>query len=135
MNFRIKEKLMLWVSGSKKNLFQCNKLAQKWYFHSIYEAWTAHEMRKEVAQLYIKNNVKFSLAWNIILFDNFKSYCFKIFENKEHGIFEPKTLMKICLLVTKKFVITFWEMGNTVFSWAKTLTKIWYLLITENFLF
>ena len=47
-------------------------------------------MRKEVAQLYIKNNVIFSLAWNIILFDNFKSYCFKIFENKEYGIFEPK---------------------------------------------
>ena len=26
-------------------------------------------------------------------------------------------------------------MGNTVFSWTKKLTEIWYLLITEKFLF
>ena len=26
-------------------------------------------------------------------------------------------------------------MGNTVFSWSKKLTEIWYLLITEKFLF
>ena len=29
MNFRIKEKLMLWISGSKKNLFQRTKLVQR----------------------------------------------------------------------------------------------------------
>ena len=95
MNFRIKEKLMLWISGSKKNLFQLNKLVQRWSFHSIYEAWVAYEMRKGVVQLYIKNNeVIFSLAWNIIFFDNFKSSCFEIFGNKEHGIFEPKSWWK-----------------------------------------
>ena len=41
MNFRIKERLMLWISGSKTNLFQLNKLVQRWSFHSIYEAWVA----------------------------------------------------------------------------------------------
>ena len=52
-------------------------------------------MRKGVVQLYIKNNeVIFSLAWNIIFFDNFKSSCFEIFGNKEHGIFEPKSWWK-----------------------------------------
>ena len=35
----------------------------------------------------------------------------------------------------KVLVLAFSEMGNTVFSWAKTLTEIWYLLITEKFLF
>ena len=95
MNFRIKGKLMLWISGSKKNLFQRNKLAQRWSFHCIYEAWAAHEMRKEVVQLYINNNkVIFSLAWNIIFFDNFKSSCFEIFGGKERGIFEPKSWWK-----------------------------------------
>ena len=86
---------MLWLSGSKKNLFQLNKLVQRWSFHSIYEAWVAYEMRKGVVQLYIKNNeVIFSLAWNIIFFDNFKSSCFEIFGDKERDIFEPKSWWK-----------------------------------------
>ena len=29
-------------------------------------------------------------------------------------------------------VLTFSEMGNTVFTWAKQLTEIWYLLVTEK---
>ena len=40
-------------------------------------------MRKEVDQLYIKNNeVMFSLAWNIIFSDNFKVLVLKFFEIK-----------------------------------------------------
>ena len=35
----------------------------------------------------------------------------------------------------KVLVLTFSEMGNTVFSWTKKLTEITYLLITEKFLF
>ena len=35
----------------------------------------------------------------------------------------------------KVLVLTFSEMGNTIFSWAKKLTEIWYLLITGKFLF
>ena len=52
-------------------------------------------MRRRVIQLYIKNNeVIFSLAWNIIFFDNFKSSCFEIFGDKERDIFEPKSWWK-----------------------------------------
>ena len=76
----------------KRKLFQRNKLAQRWSFHSIYKAWAVHEMRKGVVQLYIKNNeVIFSLAWNIIFLDNFQSSCFEIFGDKEHDIFEPSS--------------------------------------------
>ena len=35
----------------------------------------------------------------------------------------------------KVLVLTFLEMGNTVFSWAKKLTEIWYLLVTGKILF
>ena len=35
----------------------------------------------------------------------------------------------------KVLVLTFSEMANTVFSWTKTLTEIWYLLMTGKFLF
>ena len=35
----------------------------------------------------------------------------------------------------KVLVLTLSEMGNVVFSWAKKLTEIWYLLITGKFLF
>ena len=98
---------MLWISGSKKNLFQLNKLVQRWSFHSIYEAWVAYKMRKGVVQLYIKDNeVIFSLAWNIVFSDNFK------------------------VLVLKFFMI-----GNTVFFWVKKVKQRWYLLVTVNFLF
>ena len=91
----------------QKNFFQLNKLVQRLSFHSIYEALVAYEMRKGVVQLYIKNNdVTFSLAWKIVFSDNFKV-----------------------------LVLTFSGMGNTVFSWAKKLTEVWYLLITEKFLF
>ena len=124
-------------------------------------------MRRRVIQLYIKNNeVIFSLAWNIIFFDNFKSSCFEIFGNKEHGIFEPKSWWKYVYWLLKSscfnlfgngkyglflsqkvdgnmiftdywkvLVLTFSEMGNTIFSWAKKLTEIWCLLITGKFLF
>ena len=74
MNFRIKEKLMLWISESKKDLFQRRKLVERWSFHSIYEAWVSWEMRRTVIQLYIKKQKKieviFSLVWNIIFTDN-----------------------------------------------------------------
>ena len=141
MNFRIKEKLMLWISGSKKNLFQRNKLAQRWSFHSIYEAWAAHEIRKGVVQLYIKNNeVIFSLAWNIIFFDNFKSSCFEIFGDKEHGIFEPKSWWKYIYWLLKsscfelfgdgKYGLFFSQKvdGKMIFTWS-----FWTSLIFQDF--
>ena len=48
----------------------------------------------------------FSLSWNIM----FTDYC-------------------------KALVLNFSEMENSVFVWAKKLMEIWYLLITEMFLF
>ena len=137
MNFRIKEKLMLWISGSKKNLFQRNKLAQRWSFHSIYEAWAAHEMRKGVVQLYIKNNeVIFSLAWNIIFSDNLKVLVLKFLEMKDMVFLSQKVDGNMIFTdYWKVLVLIFSEMGNTVFSWAKKLIERWYLLITEKVLF
>ena len=128
---------MLWISGSKKNLFQRNKLAQRWSFHSIYEAWAAHEMRKGVVQLYIKNNeVIFSLAWNIIFSDNFKVLVLKFLEMKNMVFLSQKVDGNMIFTdYWKVLVLTFSEMGNTVFSWAKKLTEIWCLLITGKFLF
>ena len=35
----------------------------------------------------------------------------------------------------KVLVLMFLEMGNAVFSWAKKLMEVWYLLITGKFLF
>ena len=137
MNFRIKEKLMLWISGSKKNLFQRNKLAQRWSFHSIYEAWAAHEMRKGVVQLYIKNNeVIFSLAWNIIFSDNFKVLVLKFLEMKNMVFLSQKVDGNMIFTdYWKVLVLIFSGMGNTVFFWDKKLMERWYLLITEKLFF
>ena len=135
MNFRIKEKLMLWISGSKKNLFQRNKLAQRWSFHSIYEAWAAHEMRKGVVQLYIKNNeVIFSLAWNIIFSDNLKVLVLKFLEMKDMVFLSQKVDGNMIFTdYWKVLVLTFSEMVSMVFSWAKKVTEI-YLLVTGKVL-
>ena len=137
MNFRIKEKLMLWISGSKKNLFQRNKLAQRWSFHSIYEAWAAHEMRKGVVQLYIKNNeVIFSLAWNIIFSDNFKVLVLKFLEMKNMVFLSQKIDGNMIFTdYWKDLVLNFSVMGNTVFFWVYKFMERWYLLVTKKFLF
>ena len=125
MNFRIKEKLMLWISGSKKNLFQLNKLVQRWSFHSIYEAWVAYEMRKGVVQLYIKNNeVIFSLAWNIIFSDNWKVLVLKFLEMKNMVFLSQKVDGNMIFTdYWKVLVLIFSGMGNTVFFRAKKLME------------
>ena len=125
MNFRIKEKLMLWISGSKKNLFQRNKLAQRWSFHSIYEAWAAHEMRKGVVQLYIKNNeVIFSLAWNIIFSDNFRVLVLKFLEMKNMVFLSQKIDGNMIFTdYWKVLVLIFSGMGNTVFFKSRNWWK------------
>ena len=94
-------------------------------------------MRKEVVQLYIKNNeVIFSLAWNIIFSDNWKVLVLKFLEMKNMVFLSQKVDGNMIFTdYWKVLVLTFSEMGNTVFSWAKKLTEIWYLLITGKFLF
>ena len=70
-------------------------------------------MRKGVVQLYIKNNeVIFSLAWNIIFFDNFKSSCFEIFGDKERDIFEPKSWWKYIYWLLKSSCFNFFGNGK-----------------------
>ena len=68
-------------------------------------------MRKLIFQLYKKKNKK--KRWDDIFFSmeyhvywSLKSFCFEFFRDKKYGIF-----------------------------WAKKLMEIWYLLITEKFLF
>ena len=121
----------------QKNLFQRNKLAQRWSFHSIYEAWAAHEMRKGVVQLYIKNNeVIFSLAWNIIFSDNWKVLVLKFLEMKNMVFLSQKVDGNMIFNdYWNVLVLIFPEMGNTVFSLAKKLIERLYLLITEKVLF
>ena len=112
----------------QKNLFQRNKLAQRWSFHSIYEAWAAHEMRKGVVQLYIKNNeVIFSLAWNIIFSDNWKVLVLKFLEMKNMVFLSQKVHGNMIFTVYRKVVVLiFLEIGNTVFPWAKRLIERWF---------
>ena len=94
-------------------------------------------MRKRVVQLYIKSNeVLFSLAWNIIFSDKFKVLVLNFLEIKDMVFLSQKFDRNMIFTdYWKVLVSTLSEMGNTVFSWAKKLTEIWYLLITVNFLF
>ena len=94
MNFTIKEKLMLWISGSKKNLFQLNKLVQRWSFHRIYEI-------KNIVFLSLKvdGNMIFTDYWKVLVLN------FSVMGNTV--FFWVKKLMeRWYLLVTEKFL--FW---------------------------
>ena len=53
---------MLWISGSKKNIFQLNKLVQRWSFHRIYET-------KNIVFLSLKadGNMIFTDYWKVLV--------------------------------------------------------------------
>ena len=94
-------------------------------------------MRKEVVQLYIKNNeVIFSLAWNIIFSDNWKVLVLKFLEIKNMVFLSQKVDGNMIFTdYWKVLVLIFPGMRNTVFFWSKKLMERLYLLITEKFLF
>ena len=78
----------------------------------------------------------FSLAWNIIFSDNLKVLVLKFLGMKDMVFLSQKIDGNMVFTdYWKVLVLTFSEMANTVFSWAKTLTEIWYLLMTGKFLF
>ena len=76
----------------------------------------------------------FSLAWNIIFCDNLNVLVLNFLEMKNMVFLSQKVYRNRFTDYWKVFVLTFSEIGNTVFSWAKKLTEI-YLLITWNFVF
>ena len=92
-------------------------------------------MRKGVVQLYINNEVIFSLAWNIIFSNNSKGLVLKFLEIEDMIFLSQKVDGNIFTDYCKVLALTFSKMGNTVFTWAKKLTEIWCLLISGNFLF
>ena len=136
---------MLWISGSKKSIFQRRKLVERWSFYNIYETW---------------------IAWSIMITDNNKVFVLNILEMK-NVVFLSKKLMEMWyLLINKKFLFwSFWEWeirsffepktwrkddiywlmkrfcfelfgdGKYGLFWVKKLIEKWYLLVTEMFLF
>ena len=52
---------MLWISGSKKSIFERRKLVERWSFYNIYETW---------------------IAWSIMITDNNKVFVLNILEMK-----------------------------------------------------
>ena len=110
MNFRIKEKLMLWISGIKKISFNAGD--EK---YGIFEP---------------KNWWKY-IYWLL------KSSCFDLFGNGKYGLFLSQKVDGKMIFTDywKGLVLNFSVMGNTVFFWVKKLMERWYLLVTEKFLF
>ena len=73
MNFRIKEKLILWISGSEKKSFSTQEVGRKIIFLSYLQ--NLHDIvRNEKDDISVpkkkKNDKIFSLAWNIVFTGN-----------------------------------------------------------------
>ena len=69
MHFRIKEKLILWISGSKKKSFSTQEVGRKIIFLSYLQ--NLHDIvrneKGDISVLKKKKNAKiFSLAWSIV---------------------------------------------------------------------
>ena len=69
MNFRIKEKLILWISGSEKKSFSTQEVGRKIIFLSYLQ--NLHDIvRNEKDDISVpkkkKNDKIFFLAWNIV---------------------------------------------------------------------
>ena len=78
----------------------------------------------------------FPLAWNMIFSDNLKVLVVKFLGMKDMAFLSQKVDGNMVFTDYWKVLrLTFSEMGNTVLTWAKKLTEIWYLLMTGKFLF
>ena len=111
MNFRIKEKLMLWISGIKKNLFQRWRW-KIWYFWAkkmmeIYLLITEKFLFWPFREWEIRSLFEPKSWWKDDIYWLLKSSCFELFDDGKYGLF---------------------------FEW-RSWWKRWYLLITEKFLF
>ena len=72
LNFSIKEKLMLWISGSKRRSFSTQEVGRKWYFPSIYEACIifSRSEKDEISVLKKENDkMIIPLVWTIMFTD------------------------------------------------------------------
>ena len=75
--------------------------------------------------------------WKYDIYWLLKSSCFKLFGDGKYGPFLSQKVDGNVIFTDywKVLVLSFSEMGNTVFLWAKKLIERWYLLITEKLMF
>ena len=141
MNFRIKEKLMLWISGIKKNLFQRWRW-KIWYFWAkklmeIYLLITEKFLFWPFREWEIRSLFEPKSWWKDDIYWLLKSSCFNLFGNGKYGLFLSQKVDGKMIFIDywKGLVLKFSVMGNTVFFWVTKLMERWYLLVTEKFLF
>ena len=83
-----------------------------------------------------EHSIEQLLGCFIVLLMLLKFLCWNFRRWKIQSLFSQKVDGNLVFTDYWKFlVLNFSEMGNTVFFWAKELTKRWYLLITEKFMF
>ena len=142
MNFRIKEKLMLWISGIKKNLFQRWRW-KIWYFWAkkmmeIYLLITEKFLFWPFREWEIRSLFEPKSWWKDDIYWLLKSSCFNLFGNGKDGLFLSQEVDGKMILTGywKVLVLNFPVMGKTVFfppkCWWKDdiymvfLSFLWY---------
>ena len=140
---RIKEKLILWISSSKRTSFQRRKLVERWSFLSIYEIDDLLRSGKDdISVLKKDKQQRKTIRWYFIYhgvscFLITERFLFSIFWRwKMRGFFEPKSWGEYDIYWLLKSSC-FEPFGNEKHGlcWAKKLMERWYLLLTEKFLF
>ena len=134
--FSMKKTLILWIPGSKRDLFQRWKLVER-SFLSIYETCMIFwELRQMIFQFSKNDKMIFSVAWNPMFIDNWKVLVLNFPEMEIRSFFKSKSWWKDDI---------YWFLEGSCFELfgdgkyglflAKKLMERLYLLITEKFLF
>ena len=105
MNFPIKERLMLRISGGKRRTFSTLEVGRKKKLAQRFKKWESYMSVLKKKKKKKDNYSILSLAWYIVYW-LLKGPCFEFFRDGKYGLF-----------------------------WAKKSMEIWYLLITGKFLF
>ena len=118
MNFWIKEKFMLRISGGKKRSFSTQEVGRKKKRARFFKKWKSCI---SVLKNKNKNDRIFSLAWNIVYWLRKSPW------ERAHAK-EPLRLLR-----SSSFEL--YGGGKYSLFWDKKLMERWYLRITEKFLF
>ena len=139
MNFRIKEKFILRISGGKGDIFQRRKLIEIRDLHNVLRTEKVlfqSSKKGRTKQSKTKNSrfdILFTMEYRLLVatepsFWIFLGWKIRSFLSQN---FDGNMIFTD---IWKVLLLNFSGMGNTVFFWDKKLMERWHLLITQKFL-
>ena len=139
MNFRIKEKFILRISGGKRRYFSTWEVDRNKRLAQCFKNWKSYisvlkkrknktkQNKKQSVWYFIYHGISFTGCYRALIL-NFWGWKIRSFLSQN---FDGNMIFTD---IWKVLVLKFSGMGNTIFFWDKKLMERWHLLITQKFL-